>query len=273
MVSWHRQLNGHESEQTPGGGERQGSLACFCLWSCKELDMTEQQQTGCENLLCLLTLTLLTCCLVVKSALSHLKVGGTSAFPAHTQWRLSFSDWMPRDLWSTGSYCTCRGLAGRGEFREKSIGSGLGKVKGCCSAQRVAGRGSSHHPQAIIVQGELEPGRASPSGSCCHVIQEGKGMGGGSNFFLLLPLIFSLAKPIPASKGSLMVKFVSVSLAENRTEQRRMENGSRDQQRITSLTILKPVVWMGEPTMATLWDYAGLWGGSMSGLPRHYTPI
>ena len=174
-----------------------------------------------------------------------------SAFPAHTQWRLSFSDWMPRDLWSTGSYCTCRGLAGRGEFREKSIGSGLGKVKGCCSAQRVAAGGSSHHPQAIIVQGELEPGRASPSGSCCHVIQEGKGMGGGSNFFLLLPLIFSLAKPIPASKGSLMVKFVSVSLAENRTEQRRMENGSRDQQRITSLTILKPVVWMGEPTMAT----------------------
>ena len=87
-----------------------------------------------------------------------------------------------------------------------SIDSGLGKVEGCCSAQRVAVGGSSHRPQAIIAQEEWEPGRASPSGSCCHGIQEGKGMGGGFNFFLLLPLIFSLAKPIPASEGSLMVK-------------------------------------------------------------------
>ena len=28
MVGWHHQLNGHESEQTPGDGEGQGSLAC-----------------------------------------------------------------------------------------------------------------------------------------------------------------------------------------------------------------------------------------------------
>ena len=27
MVGWHYQLNGHESEQTPGDGEGQGSLA------------------------------------------------------------------------------------------------------------------------------------------------------------------------------------------------------------------------------------------------------
>ena len=27
MVRYHRQLNGHESEQTPGDSERQGSLA------------------------------------------------------------------------------------------------------------------------------------------------------------------------------------------------------------------------------------------------------
>ena len=27
MVGWHHQLNGHEFEQAPGGGERQGSLA------------------------------------------------------------------------------------------------------------------------------------------------------------------------------------------------------------------------------------------------------
>ena len=28
MVGWHRWLNGHECEQTPGDGEGQGSLAC-----------------------------------------------------------------------------------------------------------------------------------------------------------------------------------------------------------------------------------------------------
>ena len=28
MVGWHHRLNGHEFEQAPGNGERQGSLAC-----------------------------------------------------------------------------------------------------------------------------------------------------------------------------------------------------------------------------------------------------
>ena len=28
MVGWHHQLNGHELEQAPGVGDRQGSLAC-----------------------------------------------------------------------------------------------------------------------------------------------------------------------------------------------------------------------------------------------------
>ena len=44
MVGWHRQLNGHEFEQTPGDGEEQGSLACYNLWSHKESDVTEQRQ-------------------------------------------------------------------------------------------------------------------------------------------------------------------------------------------------------------------------------------
>ena len=42
MVRWHHRLNGHESEQTAGDGEGQGSLACCSPWGCKELDMTEQ---------------------------------------------------------------------------------------------------------------------------------------------------------------------------------------------------------------------------------------
>ena len=42
MVGWHHQLNGHEFEQAPGTGDRQGSLACCSLWGCKESDTTEQ---------------------------------------------------------------------------------------------------------------------------------------------------------------------------------------------------------------------------------------
>ena len=40
MVEWHHQLNGHEFEQTLGGGEGQGSLVCYSPWGHKESDMT-----------------------------------------------------------------------------------------------------------------------------------------------------------------------------------------------------------------------------------------
>ena len=39
MASW---LDGHESEQALGVGDRQGSLVCCCPWGCKESDMTKQ---------------------------------------------------------------------------------------------------------------------------------------------------------------------------------------------------------------------------------------
>ena len=42
MVGWCHRLNGHESEQTPGDGDGQGSLACCSLWGRKELDTTER---------------------------------------------------------------------------------------------------------------------------------------------------------------------------------------------------------------------------------------
>ena len=43
MVRQHHQLNGRESEQVPGDGEGQGSLACMGLGH----DLaTEQQQPG-----------------------------------------------------------------------------------------------------------------------------------------------------------------------------------------------------------------------------------
>ena len=42
MVGRHHQLDGHEFEQAPGVGERQGSPTCFSPWGHKELDMTER---------------------------------------------------------------------------------------------------------------------------------------------------------------------------------------------------------------------------------------
>ena len=36
MVGWHHWLNGHESEQTLGDGEAQGSLECCSPWGRKE---------------------------------------------------------------------------------------------------------------------------------------------------------------------------------------------------------------------------------------------
>ena len=46
MVGCHHQLNGHESEQTLGDGEGQGSLVCCSPWGSKELDMTEQMNNN-----------------------------------------------------------------------------------------------------------------------------------------------------------------------------------------------------------------------------------
>ena len=42
MVGWHHWLDGHESEQVPGIGDGQESLACCSLRGREELDMTEQ---------------------------------------------------------------------------------------------------------------------------------------------------------------------------------------------------------------------------------------
>ena len=50
MVVFHYQLNGYESEQTPGDSEGQGSLACFSPLGRKESDMTEQLHKRCPHL-------------------------------------------------------------------------------------------------------------------------------------------------------------------------------------------------------------------------------
>ena len=42
LVGWHHRLDGHEFEQAPGVGDRQGNLACCSPWGRKELDTTER---------------------------------------------------------------------------------------------------------------------------------------------------------------------------------------------------------------------------------------
>ena len=42
MAGWHHQLNGRQSERTPGVGDGQGGLGCWDSWGRKESDMTEQ---------------------------------------------------------------------------------------------------------------------------------------------------------------------------------------------------------------------------------------
>ena len=51
-VGWHHRLNGHESEQTLGAGEGQGSLECCGPWGCKELDETQQLNNSKCSLRC-----------------------------------------------------------------------------------------------------------------------------------------------------------------------------------------------------------------------------
>ena len=41
-MRWYHQFNGHEFEQAPGVGDRQGSLSCCSPLDCKEFSTTEQ---------------------------------------------------------------------------------------------------------------------------------------------------------------------------------------------------------------------------------------
>ena len=52
MVGWHHELKGHESDQTPGESEGQGSLACCNTWGCKDSDITQRLNNNIVDLQC-----------------------------------------------------------------------------------------------------------------------------------------------------------------------------------------------------------------------------
>ena len=93
MAGWHFQFNGHEFEQAPGDGEGQGSLACCSPWSCKELDMTEQQS---------LKLYYEIECYVCQFLLIYLNLGRiacviNSADSSYLNWRKCVHGWKEKN--------------------------------------------------------------------------------------------------------------------------------------------------------------------------------
>ena len=53
MVGWHHRLDGHEFEEAPRVGDRQGSLACCSPWGYKEgtrlSDWTEVKEESVQH--------------------------------------------------------------------------------------------------------------------------------------------------------------------------------------------------------------------------------
>ena len=56
MVGWNYWLDVHEFDQAPRFGDGQGSLTCYSLWGCKELDTTEVKWTETGDNFCGLSL-------------------------------------------------------------------------------------------------------------------------------------------------------------------------------------------------------------------------
>ena len=52
MVGWHHCLSGHEFEQAPRNGDRQGRLVCCSPWGHKETDTTEQLKDNSNSFQC-----------------------------------------------------------------------------------------------------------------------------------------------------------------------------------------------------------------------------
>ena len=53
VVEWHHRLNGHELEQTPGGSEGQGSLACCSQWGLRVgqgLGLRDKKETDTDDI-------------------------------------------------------------------------------------------------------------------------------------------------------------------------------------------------------------------------------
>ena len=101
MVGWYHGLDGHESEQAPGVGERQESLACCSPWGGKESDTTEQLN-GTELILAHA---------FFQSDLCYTEVGSiaSSRMASNSYWR---RQWQPTPVLLPGKSHGRRSLVG-----------------------------------------------------------------------------------------------------------------------------------------------------------------
>ena len=96
MVGWNHWLDGHEFEQALGGGDGQGSLACYSPWSRKESDTTERlnwtEPRKSEHHLC---------CLLLVTSESQACSYPTGRELPNSQWRVTTFRRLP------GARCSC----------------------------------------------------------------------------------------------------------------------------------------------------------------------
>ena len=86
MLGWHHQLNGHESEQTPGAGDGQGNLAYCSPLGRKESDTIEQLNWT-ENPVCWVFALYLICLFI------YLNYSWAEVLPARSVFHLF--RWVP----------------------------------------------------------------------------------------------------------------------------------------------------------------------------------
>ena len=96
MVGWNHWLDGHEFEQALGGGDGQGSLACYSPWGRKESDTTERlnwtEPGKSEHHLC---------CLLLVTSESQACSYRTGRELPNSQWRVTTFRRLP------GARCSC----------------------------------------------------------------------------------------------------------------------------------------------------------------------
>ena len=88
MAGWHHQLDGRESEWTPGVGDGQGGLGCCNSWFRKESDMTERLNWTELKLLFPFICIQLSEYTASKLSYNHCSLDGCSPFPIYSS--LSF---------------------------------------------------------------------------------------------------------------------------------------------------------------------------------------
>ena len=79
MIGWHHQLDEHEFETILGVGDGQGSLACYSIWGCKQLNTTEWLNwTDLYLIVCLIARLCLLLCNGIECSMPDSSVHGDS---------------------------------------------------------------------------------------------------------------------------------------------------------------------------------------------------